>query len=111
VSSLNECAFCHASHAATALALEPAPKSTPKMDALLALAGKVQKSGRAVTEEDVTKAKAAGATDREIHDTVLVAAAFCMLNRYVDGLGTSPAPAEMYPMIGQRLANQGYGQP
>ena len=44
--------------------------------------------GRAVTEELVAAARDAGATDVEIHDTVLIAAAFCMFNRYVDGLAT-----------------------
>jgi len=59
-----------------------------KLKALLAIAGKVQKGGKHVTPEDVERARKLGATDKEIHDTVLIAAAFCMFNRYVDGLGT-----------------------
>ena len=49
------------------------------------------------------------ATDREIHDTVLIAAAFCMYNRYVDGLATwAPIEADMYRENGKRLAEKGY---
>jgi hypothetical protein len=40
-----------------------------------------------VTPEQIAPAPEAGASDKEIHDTVLIAASFCMLNRYVDGLG------------------------
>ena len=62
------------------------------MKTLLAIAGKVQKGGKHVTAEDVARARTQGATDKEIHDTVLIAAAFCMFNRYVDGLGHMAAP-------------------
>ena len=59
--------------------------------------------------EAVAKARALGATDIEIHDTVLIAAAFCMYNRYVDGLGTwQPREPEMYIEMGRRMAEQGY---
>jgi alkylhydroperoxidase family enzyme len=61
---------------------------SPKLKALLNIAGKVQEGGKRVTAEDVAAARVQGATDREIHDTVLIAAMFCMCNRYVDGLGT-----------------------
>src|SRR5216684_1266102 len=66
VSALNDCRYCASSHSACAAA--------------------VRESGRAVTGEQVAQARAAGATDAEIHDTVLIAAVFCMFNRYVDGL-------------------------
>src|ERR1700745_1525815 len=105
VSSLNGCGYCTASHAATASAQLPegrtlvdqvcaAPQTAPvtaKLAALLRIAGAVQQGGKSVEEKDVTAARDAGATDREIHDAVLIAAAFCMYNRYVDGLGTLPA--------------------
>ena len=101
VSRLNDCRFCHVSHAAIAAchldgdeALVAAATSDPehspisaKLRALLALADRVRQGGLAVREEDVTRARDEGATDVEIHDTVLIAAAFCMFNRYVDGLG------------------------
>ena len=102
VSGLNECTFCTNSHSAFAAAqldggmplvdevradAENAPVS-PKLRALLRIAGAVQQTGRAVTPELVEAARAEGATDLEVHDTVLIAAAFCMYNRYVDGLGT-----------------------
>jgi len=104
VSGLNECEFCCASHSAFAAAqldggmnvvdqvrsdLDTAPVSA-KLRALLRIASAVRDDGRKVTTELVEAARAQGATDVEIHDTVLIAAAFCMYNRYVDGLGTLP---------------------
>jgi alkylhydroperoxidase/carboxymuconolactone decarboxylase family protein YurZ len=81
------------------------------MKALLNIAGKVQKSGKQVTAEDVARAREHGATDKEIHDTVLIAAAFCMYNRYVDGLATwQPHDSEAYREMGERMAHEGYGR-
>ena len=80
-----------------------------KLKALLNIAGKVQKGGKQVTSDDVARARQEGATDKEIHDTVLIAAAFCMFNRYVDGLATwAPTDANMYRENGKRLAETGY---
>jgi uncharacterized peroxidase-related enzyme len=125
VSSRNECHFCQASHSAAASAhlgdaavvervkadFLSAPVS-PKLKALLAIAGKVRKDGKLVTKGDIEAARAEGATDLEIHDTVLIAAAFCMYNRYVDGLGTwQPHDEEMYAQMGRHLAGQGYLSP
>jgi hypothetical protein len=76
---------------------------------LLAIAGKVQKGGKHVASNDVGRARQEGATDKEIHDTVLIAAAFCMFNRYVDGLGTwQPSDPEIYREIGMMTAQLGY---
>ena len=87
---------------------ECAPVS-PKLKALLAIAGKVQEGGKQVTTVDVERARREGATDREIHDAVLIAAAFCMFNRYVDGLATLTLTDEQaYDMMGQRMATEGY---
>ncbi|MFC5827013.1 carboxymuconolactone decarboxylase family protein [Nonomuraea insulae] len=102
VSSLNRCRFCYHTHAAFAAVRFPEgmalvdqvradPESAPitaKFKALLAIAGAVQRGGQEVTEDHVRAARQEEATDREIHDTVLIAAAFCMYNRYVDGLAT-----------------------
>ena len=78
------------------------------MKALLTIAGKVQKGGKHVTCGDVARAKQEGATDKEVHDTVLIAAAFCMFNRYVDGLGTwQPSDPEIYREIGMLTAQLG----
>lgn len=124
VSSSNDCYFCHASHRAAAANhldgdydlvdavradFESAPISA-KLKSLLAIAAKVVTSGLDVTPADVERARAEGATDTEIHDTVLIAAAFCMYNRYVDGLATwTPRDEpELYDMMGKRLAHQGY---
>ena len=80
-----------------------------KLKALLVIAGKVQQGGRRVSDDDVARARAAGADDKAIHDTVLIAAAFCMFNRYVDGLATwAPGEAAAYERIGAMLAQQGY---
>ena len=87
------------------------PIST-KLKALLVIAGKVQQDGKLVTEADVEAARTLGATDMEIHDTVLIAAAFSMFNRYVDGLGTwQPTDPEMYAQMGKHLAEEGYTKP
>ena len=124
VSRGNECEYCAGSHGASAAALLPggaeqvaetlggaacdAPVSG-KMRALLEIAGLVRADGQNVTPEAVAKARAHGATDREIHDTVLIAAAFCMFNRYVDGLATvQPRDEEMYRERGKRIARDGY---
>jgi uncharacterized peroxidase-related enzyme len=124
VSGLNECRFCCASHSAFAAAqlddgltlveqVRRDPDSAPisaKLRALLRIAAAVQESGRKVTPELIDAARDAGAIDAEIHDTVLIAAAFCMYNRYVDGLGTlaiTDDPAE-YADDAKRIVSQGY---
>ncbi len=82
---------------------------TAKLKALLAIAGKVQQDGKLVTAADVEAARNQGATDLEIHDTVLIAAAFCMYNRYVDGLGTDqPDDEALYRERGRNVARNGY---
>jgi len=123
VSSENDCYFCQHAHGAVAayrlggneklvndvkLNFESAAVSE-KMKALLAIAGKVQKGGKQVTPADINRAREQGATDKEIHDSVLIAAAFCMYNRYVDGLATwAPTDPAMYRENGKRLAEKGY---
>lgn len=122
VSSQNDCQFCQLSHGAAAEHLGgnydlidrlklnyESTEVSDKMKALLAIAGKVQKGGKQVTAEHIARAREHGATDKEIHDTVLIAAAFCMYNRYVDGLATpQPSNQELYREMGQRLAKEGY---
>ncbi|TVQ01475.1 MAG: carboxymuconolactone decarboxylase [Balneolaceae bacterium] len=122
VSGLNECKFCAGTHGAIAKhhfgdskpveEVKINPESglfSPKLRSLLAIAAKVQKGGLYVTNTDVEIAREYGATDLEIHDTVLIAAAFCMFNRYVDGLGTeAPAKEEIYDQIGAYRAKNGY---
>lgn len=84
-------------------------KISEKLRALLHIAARVQILGKEVQEEDIAAARAQGATDTEIHDTVLIAAAFCMFNRYVDGLATwAPQNTEDYREMGQRMAFTGY---
>jgi alkylhydroperoxidase/carboxymuconolactone decarboxylase family protein YurZ len=83
-----------------------------KLKSLLRIAGEVQRGGKNVTAESVEAAREQGATDMEIHDTVLIAAAFCMYNRYVDGLATwQPKDDAMYTDMGKHLATQGYRAP
>lgn len=123
VSARNECAYCRDSHAAIAEAHcgdealvksvtfegERAPVS-PKLQALLAIAARVQQGGKSVRDEDVARARREGASDLEIHDTVLIAAAFCMYNRYVDGLATwTPTDPASYRERAAAVARDGYG--
>jgi uncharacterized peroxidase-related enzyme len=122
VSQLNECEFCARSHAAAIRHLDHAaapaqPAGThagpaqpdARLTALLAVAGAVVRGGHQVTDELVAAARATGAGDEEIHDTVLVAAAFCMLNRYVDGLGAlTPTDQAAYDAMGVQMAAHGY---
>jgi uncharacterized peroxidase-related enzyme len=123
VSSRNTCYFCQTSHGAAAAHLHGGDASlvdavcsdfrtapiSDKLKALLAIAEQVQIDGKRVTRELVEQARKHGATDRDIHDTVLIAAAFCMYNRYVDGLATwQPRDAGMYEQMGKRMAEEGY---
>lgn len=125
VSYKNNCMFCMNSHAAAARCLYGEEKNvvddvlgdmqqsnvSDKMKALLNIAGKVQVLGKEVTPEDIATARALGADDREIHDAVLIAASFCMFNRYVDGLATfTPTGTAAYEEMGKRMA-KGYVLP
>jgi uncharacterized peroxidase-related enzyme len=120
VSRLNECEFCarshdaamrHLNHSATGEGAPLQPEDDPRLAALLRLAGAVVAGGHRVTDADVEAARLAGNGDEAIHDTVLIAAAFCMLNRYVDGLGAiTPSDDAAYDAMGVRLAADGYAQ-
>jgi uncharacterized peroxidase-related enzyme len=126
VSSRNDCMFCMSSHAAASRYLFKDKKQVvdfvlddyraapigDKLKALLNIAGKVQQSGKAVTDADVAEARKYGAADRDIHDTVLIAATFSLFNRYVDGLATlTPSDPAAYEEMGKRLGEKGYVQP
>ena len=126
VSALNDCQYCLSSHSACAAAQLPDgmalveqvradASSAPvpaKLKTLLAIAAAVQQSGLNVTAEQIADARAAGATDLEIHDTVLIAAVFCMFNRYVDGLATiAPDDPAVYAAGAKRLMEKGYLPP
>jgi uncharacterized peroxidase-related enzyme len=122
VSSGNECQFCASSHSAVAarelgdgalveqvVANAAAAGIPAKMRALLHIADRVRVSGKAVVPEDIAAAREAGASDVEIHDTVLIAAAFCMMNRYVDGLGTfAPDDPSGYAEAAEMIVANGY---
>ncbi|MGO4885566.1 MAG: carboxymuconolactone decarboxylase family protein [Bryobacteraceae bacterium] len=123
VSSRNDCFYCQTAHGAIAAhhlggdeaIVEQVKRDfehaaiSDKLKALLAIAGKVQRSGKDVQPEDIERARQEGATDREIHDTVLIAAAFCMYNRYVDGLAAwSPADMGGFRERAAGVARDGY---
>jgi len=124
VSSRNECRFCTAAHtAAVDVLLEESVTSeavkkdidtapvSGKLKTLLHIAASVQKGGKYVTPEHIAAARAQGATDLEIHDTVLIAALFCLYNRYVDGLATvTPTDPGFYHGLGIRLKEHGYNR-
>ena len=126
VSYLNECKFCSQAHEAAACMLPGGSSEvtqalhqnidvdgvSEKMKALLCIAAIVQKSGSAVKPSDIESAKQNGATDLEIHDTVLIAALFCFYNRYVDGLATvTPADPAYYETLAKRITTRGYTMP
>lgn len=123
VSYLNDCFFCQNAHGGLAQHyfqcnleqmdhIKMNPEAAPiseKLKALMAIAGSVQKGGKHVTTAQIERAKKEGATDMEIHDTVLIAAAFCMFNRYVDGLGTwAPQDRLFYVNRAKSRAEEGY---
>lgn len=123
VSAQNDCHYCQSIHGAIAAAHLDGDEElvqcvkhdfasaeiTLKLKALLTIAGHVQQGGKKVTESDVQAARKEGATDLEIHDTVLIAAAFCMYNRYVDGLATvQPQDPTLYRERGKMVARDGY---
>ncbi|GAB3885109.1 carboxymuconolactone decarboxylase family protein [Kibdelosporangium lantanae] len=121
VSQENDCTFCANSHKAMATqelddpplvdkVLKDREEAPPKLRALLNIATQVRISGKSVHPNDIEAAHQAGATDVEIHDTVLIAAAFCMMNRYVDGLGTlAPPDPAGYAAAAKRITENGYG--
>jgi uncharacterized peroxidase-related enzyme len=124
VSNLNDCFYCQQSHGAIAVCylngdealVEQVKKDyeradiSDKLKALLSIAGSVQKGGKYVTEAQIEKAKETGASDKDIHDTVLIAAMFCMFNRYVDGLAANtPTDLSSYPLRAKQVATHGYG--
>ncbi len=126
VSGRNNCGFCMNSHAAAARCLYGQDKAlvdevlkdmqashiSDKMKTLLNIAGKVQVLGKEVKEEDIAAARAQGATDKEIHDTVLIAATFSMFNRYVDGLASfTPTDPAVYEEMGRRMVEKNYQMP
>ena len=124
VSHLNDCFYCQHSHGAIVTCylndgnelvnqvvkdLDTAPVSD-KLKGLLHIAGSAQKGGKYVTTEQIATAKQSGATDKDIHDTVLITAAFCMFNRYVDGLASNtPSDLSSYPLRARQIAENGYG--
>lgn len=123
VSYLNDCFFCQNAHGGIAqhylqcdIEFISAVKKdfinspiSDKLKSLLSIAASVQKSGKSVTQEQIAHARKWGATDMEIHDTVLISAAFCMFNRYVDGLGTwAPQDIDFYINRGKQRAEEGY---
>lgn len=124
VSYLNDCFYCHHSHGEIACyyldgnreLVDQVRKDfqhadiSDKLKALLHIAGKVQQSGKSVTATDVEAARQQGASDKDIHDTVLIAAAFCMFNRYVDGLAANtPTDLSTYGPRAKQVAEKGYG--
>ena len=123
VSYLNDCFFCQNVHGAMAQHYMQCDMQfidsikhdfftstiSDKMKSLLAIAAAVQKDGKYVTAALIEQAKEQQATDREIPDTVLIAAAFCMFNRYVDGLGTfAPQDRQLYVNRAPQRAEEGY---
>jgi uncharacterized peroxidase-related enzyme len=131
VSAANDCFFCMDSHAAHATALLDAGESAEltslldeiktgssdgldeRMRALLHIARTVRRQPRDLTSADVAAARDAGAADADVQLAVLIAAAFSMYNRMVDGFrAKTPPSADAYRVRAQEIAEHGYsGQP
>jgi uncharacterized peroxidase-related enzyme len=130
VSAANDCFFCMDSHGAFATALLERHGATeltplidvvkggasdgfdPKMRALLHIARTVRKDPLELTAEDVEAALRAGGTDADVQLAVLIASAFSMYNRLVDGLrARTPAATEAYHARAGEIADNGYSAP
>jgi uncharacterized peroxidase-related enzyme len=124
VSYVNDCFYCEQSHSAIVTCylnddnklINQVKKDyehadiSDKMKALLSIAASVQKGGKHVMQQQIDDARNAGATDRDIHDTVLIAALFCMFNRYVDGLAANtPTDLSTYMQREKQIMEHGYG--
>ncbi|WP_328499716.1 carboxymuconolactone decarboxylase family protein [Streptomyces sp. NBC_00457] len=122
-SHLNSTPFCSGSHGAFAaaqldgghelvdavLANPDTAPITPRLRALLRIAAEVCGPVRPLTADTVAAARATGSDDAQIHDTVLIAAAFCMYNRYVTCLDTELPDDPGYFEEGAKLiVAQGY---
>jgi uncharacterized peroxidase-related enzyme len=132
VSAGNDCFYCmdtHAAFAATLLreqglsasvarARTDAIKSgrsdglSEKLQALIRIALAVRDHGRKLCAADIANALAVGATDQDVQLAVLIAAAFCMYNRMVDGLrARTPADVTAHYARAEQIARYGYSDP
>ena len=130
VSAANDCFFCMDSHGAFAGALLEREEATDlepvidllktgssdglddKMRALLHIARTVQHAPLRLTEAEVAIAIDAGATDADVQLAVLIASAFSMYNRLVDGFrAKTPPTAEAYQARAAEIAEHGYSAP
>jgi uncharacterized peroxidase-related enzyme len=130
VSAANDCFYCMDSHGAFANALLERSGATElaplvdvvkvgssegfddKMRALLQIARTVQREPRDLTAADVAAAHAAGAADADVQLAVLIAAAFSMYNRMVEGFrARTPPSAEAYRDRAGEIATNGYSSP
>ena len=130
VSAANDCFYCMDSHGAFATALLEVTGAShlvptvdtiksgssdglePKMQALLHIARTVRGEPRDLAPADVATAKAAGASDADVQLAVLIAAAFSMYNRIVEGFrAKTPPTPEAYRARASEIAEHGYGAP
>ncbi len=129
-SAANDCFYCMDSHGAFATALlerDDATELVPlvdelklgssegfgdKMRALLQISRTVRRDPLDLTAADVEAALATGATDADVQLAVLIAAAFSMYNRMVDGFrARTPPTAEAYRERAGEIAANGYSAP
>lgn len=128
VSAANDCFFCMDSHAAFATAvLQRSGVGVAdalfegikggsfeglgdKMRALVHISQVVRRDPLELTSADVAAARDAGATDGDVQLAVLIAAAFSMYNRMVDGFRARTAPTpDAYRESAGAIAEYGYG--
>lgn len=130
VSAANDCFFCMDSHGAFASLLLERSGATelvplvdevkrgssdgfdPKMQALLNISRTVRHDPLRLSAADVAAAESAGASDADIQLAVLIAAAFSMYNRIVDGFrARTPPTADVYQASATEIVEVGYGRP
>jgi uncharacterized peroxidase-related enzyme len=130
VSAANDCFFCMDSHGAFATALLERGGATerlplidivktgssdgldPKVRTLLHIARTVGRDPLELTKEDVAAAQGAGASEADVQLAVLIAAAFSMYNRMVDGFrARTPGDPAAYRERAGEIAERGYSAP
>ena len=122
VSKLNGCHFCVKAHKSTLQHLGASEallssidqdfdcaELTPSLAALLPFAKRLTENPKSVTKQHITSLKYAGMDEQTIEDAMNVVALFCLINRLVDAVGVSGAPA-YFDMVGKALASNGYAK-
>ena len=120
VSGLNRCNFCRGTHEATAQLFgvpegfverlihdETLGDVSDRLRPLLLYARKLTLDQHSITSADAEKVYEVGWPERALHDTILIAATFNFMNRFVHGHGIEGDP-ELHSERGRYLYEHGY---